>query len=164
MRRLSSVLIIAALVSTQTLSAAGVASASHDGGAPHSGSSDLPTLVAALAETNQRVADIGSDIQAKQEGFNKTLVEVASAREALVGAQRDVAESEQALVDSQTAIAAARQRFNQFAASTYMNGPSPWRPLQMPNGRSPRNKQMSTGSWPNATQHEHGSTLRDLRA
>ncbi|QZT60864.1 NlpC/P60 family peptidoglycan endopeptidase RipA (plasmid) [Mycolicibacterium vanbaalenii] len=128
MRCLTSLLTLCALMSTLMLSPSGIAAAEHDG-APDGDSKDIPSLVAAVAEANQRVADVGADIQIKQEGVNKALVEIAAARDILADAQREVAASEQGLADSQVAIDAAQQRFDQFAASKYMNGPSGALPL-----------------------------------
>ncbi|BBZ15999.1 NlpC/P60 family peptidoglycan endopeptidase RipA [Mycolicibacterium gadium] len=101
----------------------GTAHASHDG-TVHSGGSEVSTLVAALAETQQRVTDIGAEIQGLQEGVNKALVEVTNARDAAASARRDVESSEQALTDANAAITAAQRRFDDFAAATYVNGPS----------------------------------------
>ncbi|MEW5811572.1 MAG: NlpC/P60 family peptidoglycan endopeptidase RipA [Actinomycetota bacterium] len=128
MRCLTSLLSLCALMSTLMLSPSGIAAAEHDG-APDGDSKDIPSLVAAVAEANQRVADVGADIQIKQEGVNRALVEIAAARDILADAQREVAASEQGLADSQVAIDAAQQRFDQFAASMYMNGPSGALPL-----------------------------------
>lgn len=128
MRRLTSVLTTAAITMTLPTHAMGVAEATHQVGSD-STSSDLPTLVAAVAEANQRVADLGADIQGRQEALNKALVETAAARETLATTQHDLALSEQAVLASQTDIDNAQRRFDQFAASTYMNGPSDALPL-----------------------------------
>lgn len=126
MRRLTSFLSLCTLMPALMLSAPGTAVASHDG---TRNGGDSASLVAAVAEANQRMADLGGDIQIKQEGVNGALVEIAAARDTLAQARRDVAASEQALTDSQHAIDAAQQRFDRFAASTYMNGPSGALPL-----------------------------------
>uniref|UniRef100_A0A5Q5CLC6 NLP/P60 protein n=1 Tax=Mycobacterium sp. (strain JLS) TaxID=164757 RepID=A0A5Q5CLC6_MYCSJ len=99
----------------------GTAQASHDG-TSHSGS-QISALVADLAQANQRLADIGAQIQGQQEGVNKALVDVANARDAAAAARRDVQASEQGLADANAAIAAAQRRFDDFAAATYVNGP-----------------------------------------
>ncbi|CAN5719448.1 NlpC/P60 family peptidoglycan endopeptidase RipA [soil metagenome] len=103
--------------------APGVAAAGH-GGATHSDAQDLPGLVAAVADAVQRVADLGADIQLKQEGVNKALVELADARDTLEAARRDVTTSEQELAAGALAIAAAQRKFDEYAASVYTNGPS----------------------------------------
>jgi len=101
----------------------GTAEASHDA-TSHSGS-DISALVADLAQANQRLADIGAQIQGQQEGVNKALVEVAKAREAADAARAEVANSEHAVTEADAAITAAQRRFDNFAAATYINGPSP---------------------------------------
>ena len=73
MRRLTSSLILCALMPALVLSAPGTAVAGHDGSPDRD---DVPSLVAAVAEANQRMADVGSDIQIKQEGVNRALVEI----------------------------------------------------------------------------------------
>jgi cell wall-associated NlpC family hydrolase len=98
----------------------GAADASHNGAV---GYSEIATLIADLAEANQQLADIGAKIQTQQEGVNKALVDVASAREAATSARRDVEISSQAVADTNTATAAAQRRFDEFAAATYINGP-----------------------------------------
>lgn len=95
--------------------------------AGHGGSHDdaqLAPLITDVADANQRLADIGADIQGKQEGVNKALVEVIAARDAAEAARREAAAGEEALADADTAIRAAQQRFDEFAAATYINGPS----------------------------------------
>ena len=47
-----------------------------------------------------------------------------TARDAAVAAQQEVDASQAGLSDANAAIAAAQKRFDTFAASTYMNGPS----------------------------------------
>jgi cell wall-associated NlpC family hydrolase len=113
---------MAAIVVATTLLAYGVgtAAASHEAPAGHS---EISSLVADLAEANQRLADIGAEIQGQQEGVNKALLEVANAREAGASARRDVETSERELAETNTAIAAAQRRLDEFAAATYVNGP-----------------------------------------
>jgi len=118
-RGLAAVIVCATLLLAH---AGGTAAASHDA-TSHSGS-DMSALVADLAQANQRLADIGGQIQGQQEGVNKALVEVAKAREAADAARAEVKKSEQALTDADAAITAAQRRFDDFAAATYINGPS----------------------------------------
>jgi peptidoglycan DL-endopeptidase RipA len=117
-RLIAAIIIAAALL----VYSGGIADASHNGTAGHS---EIATLIADLAEANQQLADIGAKIQTQQEGVNKALVDVASAREAATSARRDVEISSQAVADTNTAIAAAQRRFDEFAAATYINGPPP---------------------------------------
>jgi cell wall-associated NlpC family hydrolase len=90
-----------------------------------SGSSDsLSALIADVAAANQRLEDLRAAIQAEQEGVNKALVDVQTARDNAAAAQHDVEVSQQAVKDANAAIAAAQRRFDTFAAATYINGPS----------------------------------------
>ncbi len=82
------------------------------------------SLVAAIADINQKLAELGADIQGQQEGVNKAIVEVQNARDSAAAAQHDVDASRQAVADADAAITAAQQKFDTFAASTYVNGPS----------------------------------------
>jgi cell wall-associated NlpC family hydrolase len=84
----------------------------------------LAALIAAVAEANQRLQDIGAAIQTEQESVNKALVDVQTARDNAAAAQHDVDVSRHAVEDANTAIAAAQHRFDTFAAATYVNGPS----------------------------------------
>jgi cell wall-associated NlpC family hydrolase len=84
----------------------------------------IATLVAAVANANQKLQDLGAAIQTQQESVNKAIVDVQTARDAAASAQREVDAGQAGLDDANAAIAAAQQRFDQFAASTYVNGPS----------------------------------------
>jgi peptidoglycan DL-endopeptidase RipA len=84
----------------------------------------IGSLVAAIANVNQKLHDLGAAVQAKQESVNKAIVDVQTARDNAEAAQRDVDASRRAVDDSTAAIASAQQRFDTFAASTYVNGPS----------------------------------------
>ncbi|CDO08111.1 peptidase M23 [Mycolicibacterium cosmeticum] len=128
MQRFTSLLTAGALASMLVLHPSGIATAGH-GSEPDGDNDTVAGLVAAVAEANQHVADIGADIQHQQESVNRALVELATSREAVSEAHRRLADSEQALADSQSAIDATQQRFDEFAASTYMNGPSRALPL-----------------------------------
>ncbi len=105
-------IIIGALLATPGLAAA------------QPGSPDLAALVAALANTNQQLQDLGAGIQAQQEGVNKAIVDVQTARDNAAAAQQEVDASAQRVTEANAAIAAAQQRFDTFAAATYVNGPS----------------------------------------
>jgi peptidoglycan DL-endopeptidase RipA len=88
------------------------------------GSQDIAGLVAAVANADQKLQDLGASIQAQQEGVNKAIVDVQNARDNAATAQREVDASAQRVQEANTAITAAQQRFDTFAAATYMNGPS----------------------------------------
>lgn len=147
----------AAIVVGTTMLAYGVgtAHASHEAAAGHS---EISSLVADLAEANQRLADIGAEIQGQQEGVNKALLEVANAREAAASARRDVETSERALADTGTAIAAAQRRFDEFAVATYINGP----PQALLSAASPEDI-IATASADETLAISHRNALTDLQ-
>jgi peptidoglycan hydrolase CwlO-like protein len=122
-RRFSFSLLASSVVSALVLTGSGVAEASHEGSA-HQGGSDLAALVTDVAEASQRVAAIGADIQARQEGVNKALVDVARTRDSVEATRGEVVASERSLADANTAITLAQKRFDEFAAASYVNGPS----------------------------------------
>jgi cell wall-associated NlpC family hydrolase len=84
----------------------------------------VAALVVALADADQNLQNLGAAIQTQQESVNKALVDVADARDAAAAAQRDVDASQQGVADATKAIDAAQQRFDTFAAATYVSGPS----------------------------------------
>jgi cell wall-associated NlpC family hydrolase len=84
----------------------------------------LGALVAAVANANQKLQDLGAAIQSQQESVNKAIVDVQTAQDNAAAAQQEVEASAQRVTDANTAIAAAQQRFDTFAAATYVNGPS----------------------------------------
>jgi peptidoglycan DL-endopeptidase RipA len=84
----------------------------------------LAALIANVAKANQRLDDLGAEIQTEQESVNKVLVDVETARDNAAAADHDVEVSQQAVKDANAAIAGAQRRFDTFAAATYMNGPS----------------------------------------
>jgi cell wall-associated NlpC family hydrolase len=88
------------------------------------GNPDLAALVAAVANANQKLQDLGAAIQAQQESVNKAIVDVQTARDNAAAAQQEVDASSQRVNEANTAIDAAQQRFDTFAAATYVNGPS----------------------------------------
>jgi cell wall-associated NlpC family hydrolase len=91
---------------------------------PDVGPNTVAGLIADVADANQRLQDIGAQVQAQQESVNKALVDVQTARDQAAAAQQDVDASQQAVKDATTAIADAQRRFDTFAAATYVNGPS----------------------------------------
>ncbi|OBI05173.1 NlpC/P60 family peptidoglycan endopeptidase RipA [Mycobacterium scrofulaceum] len=88
------------------------------------GTDNLAGLIANVAKANQRLENLSAEIQTEQESVNKALVDVETSRDNAVAAQHDLEASQQAVKDANAAIAAAQQRFDTFAAATYMNGPS----------------------------------------
>jgi peptidoglycan DL-endopeptidase RipA len=84
----------------------------------------IGSLVAAIANVNQKLQELGAAVQAQQEGVNKAIVDVQAARDNAAAAQQDVDASRHAVDDSTAAITSAQKRFDTFAASTYVNGPS----------------------------------------
>ncbi len=84
----------------------------------------VASLVAAVANANQQLQDLGAAIQTQQEAVNKAIVDVQAARDAAVVAQQQWEAGQQGIKDADAAIAAAQRRFDTFAAATYVNGPS----------------------------------------
>jgi peptidoglycan DL-endopeptidase RipA len=84
----------------------------------------LASLIAQVADANQKLQDVGAAVQTRQESVNKAIVDLQTARDAADAAKHDVEASQRAVADANAAIAAAQQRFNTFAAATYVNGPS----------------------------------------
>jgi cell wall-associated NlpC family hydrolase len=82
------------------------------------------SLVAAVANVNQKMQELGAAIQEKQEGVNKAIVDVQNARDNAAAAQREVDASKQRVEEANAAIAAAQKRFDTFAAASYVHGPS----------------------------------------
>ena len=87
-------------------------------------SEGIAGLVAAVANADQKLQELGANIQAEQESVNKAILDVQTARDNAAAAQGEVDASQVSLKDANAAISSAQQRFNTFAASTYMNGPS----------------------------------------
>jgi len=87
-------------------------------------SPDIASLVAAVANANQKLQELGAAIQAQQESVNKAIVDVQTARDNAAAAQHEVDASAQRVQEANTAIAGAQQRFDTFAAATYVSGPS----------------------------------------
>ncbi|OBI33850.1 NlpC/P60 family peptidoglycan endopeptidase RipA [Mycolicibacter sinensis] len=110
----ASVLSVALLLGTPGLAAA----------QPVTDPDGIAALIADVAEANQQLHDLGAQIQQQKEGVNKALVELQTAREDAAAAQHEVEAGRQAIADADAAIVAAQKRFNTFAASTYVNGPS----------------------------------------
>jgi cell wall-associated NlpC family hydrolase len=84
---------------------------------------DIATLIATVADANQKLQDIGAAVQSRQESVNKAIVDLQTAREKVDAAKVELAASQRAVDDASAAISAAQQRFDTFAAASYINGP-----------------------------------------
>ena len=91
---------------------------------PDTSPDSLASLIADVAEANQKLQNLGAAVQTQQEGVNKAIVDVQTARDNAVAAQRDVEASQKAVVDANEDITDAQRKFDTFAAATYVNGPS----------------------------------------
>jgi cell wall-associated NlpC family hydrolase len=80
--------------------------------------------VAAVADANQRLQDLGAAVQTQQESVNKALVGVQDARDAALAAQQQVEASRRSVADANAAIADAQRRFDTYAVAAYVNGPA----------------------------------------
>jgi cell wall-associated NlpC family hydrolase len=81
-------------------------------------------LIADVAQANQRLGELGAEIQTEEESLNKAVVDVETARDNAATAQHDVEASQQAVKDANAAIVAAQKRFDSVAVASYVNGPS----------------------------------------
>jgi peptidoglycan DL-endopeptidase RipA len=106
------------LVATALYSPGGIAAAEPAGG------DSIGSLVAAIANVNQKLAELGANIQAQQESVNKAIVDVQNARDNAATAAQEVDASRRSVDDANAAITSAQKKFDTFAASTYVNGPS----------------------------------------
>ena len=84
----------------------------------------MAALIANVARANQRLEDMSAAIETEQQSVDKAMVDVETARDNADAAEHDLEASQQGVKDANAAIAGAQQRFNTFAAATYMNGPS----------------------------------------
>jgi cell wall-associated NlpC family hydrolase len=82
------------------------------------------TLIADVAQANQRLQNLHAQIQTEEESVNKAVVDVETAREKAAAAQLDVAASQASVKNADAAIAAAQKRFDRFAVASYVNGPA----------------------------------------
>ena len=112
-RGLSPLLTLAMLMSTPGLASA----------APGPSPDSLAALIADVAEANQKLQNLGAAVQSEQEGVNKAIVDVQTARDTAAAAQRDVEAGRQGVADADAAIVAAQRKFDTFAAASYVNGP-----------------------------------------
>jgi peptidoglycan DL-endopeptidase RipA len=85
---------------------------------------DIATLIAAVADANQKLQDVGAAVQSRQEAVNKAIVDLQTARDQADAARLELAAGQRGVEDANAAIAAAQKRFDVFAAASYINGPS----------------------------------------
>jgi len=117
--RLAQAAVVSALTTAMLLGTPGLAAAQ-----PAADPDGIAALIADVAEANQQLQNLGAQIAQEKESVNKALVELQTARDDSDAAQQDVEAGRQAITDADAAIVAAQQRFNTFAASTYVHGPS----------------------------------------
>jgi cell wall-associated NlpC family hydrolase len=79
-------------------------------------------LIDLVASANQQLAALDDQVAIKREEVNKALVDLQNARDAADVAAAVVSAAQQALADAGTMIAAAQQKFDQFAVSDYVKG------------------------------------------
>jgi len=84
----------------------------------------MAKLIADVAQANQRLHDLGAQIQTEEESVNKAVVDVETARDSAAAAQHEVDASQRAVQDADAAITAAQKRFDRYAVASYVNGPS----------------------------------------
>ena len=84
----------------------------------------MAKLIADVAQANQRLQDLNTQIQTEEESVNKAVVDVETARDNATAAQHDVEASQQSVKNADAAIAVAQKRFDRFAVASYVNGPS----------------------------------------
>lgn len=106
------------LTVAMTLSVPGLASAEPQP------TDSLAALVADVADANQQLQEVGARVQLQQEAVNKAIVEVQDARDAAAAAAQQVTDSQQAIKAADAAIVEAQRKFDTYAASTYVHGPS----------------------------------------
>jgi peptidoglycan DL-endopeptidase RipA len=93
-------------------------------GLAHAEPDTMAKLIADVAQANQRLQDLGAQIQTEEESVNKAVVEVETARDNVAAAEHNVEASQQSVRDANAAITAAQKRFDRFAVASYVNGPS----------------------------------------
>ncbi len=84
----------------------------------------MAKLIADVAQANQRLQDLNAQIQTEEEGVNKAVVDVETARDNAAAAQHEVETSQHSVKDADVAITAAQKRFDRFAVASYVSGPS----------------------------------------
>lgn len=118
-RRLGQPAAMSVLIPALMLGTPGLATAR-----PAPGPDGMAALIAEVADANQQLQDLAAQIAGEKEGVNKALVDLQTARDNAAAAKAEVEADRKSIADADAAIAAAQRRFNTFAASTYINGPS----------------------------------------
>jgi peptidoglycan DL-endopeptidase RipA len=93
-------------------------------GLAHADPDTMAKLIADVAQANQRLQDLNAQIQTEEEGVNKAVVDVETARDNAAAAQHEVENSQHSVKDADVAITAAQKRFDRFAVASYVSGPS----------------------------------------
>lgn len=109
------------IIGASALITGGTASAEPTG---PSAPTEIARLIADVARADQRLADLGAAVDREQEAVQKSLVDVESARTTSEKAQRDSDKARSAVQLADARITAAQNRFDEFATSMYINGPS----------------------------------------
>lgn len=122
MRRTGRWVAVVVIAGCLTVTGSGVSTATHQQAG--SGPGDVAGLIARVAEADQRLADLGAQIQTRTEAVNQAIDEVGQARDAAAAAQREVQDRQQAVARAAQAIGAAQERFDAFAVGVYVHGPS----------------------------------------
>jgi cell wall-associated NlpC family hydrolase len=91
---------------------------------PPGGPDSIAAMIAAVAEANQKLQDVGAAVQSRQESVNKAIVDIQTARDEAEVAKHEVEAAQRAVEDANLAIAQAQDRVDTMAAAIYVNGPS----------------------------------------
>ncbi|MGW0163101.1 NlpC/P60 family protein [Mycobacterium sp. NPDC003323] len=110
------------LVSALTVSGHGLASADPNQTQPGT----VATLVGDVARADQNLADLQAGIHSQQEIVMKALHELERARDAADIADRTLEAARQQTQQAADVAGRTQQRFDEFAASQYVNGPASW--------------------------------------
>ncbi|MCV7432680.1 MULTISPECIES: NlpC/P60 family protein [Mycolicibacterium] len=93
---------------------------------PSRPSDAIATLVGDVARADQDLADLQSRIHTQQESVMKALHDLERARDTAQVARRALEASQQKAQQTSESVNRAQEKFDEFAASQYTNGPSPW--------------------------------------
>ncbi|MCV7372164.1 C40 family peptidase [Mycolicibacterium arabiense] len=114
------------LLAVGLLASVGLAAVSAQGAvaAATPGENDLVGSVAAAADAEQQLHQAGAQVQTLQEQVNQAIVRLGAARDTAAVAESDVRRRQDAVLRARSQIEEAQHRFDLFAVSTYVNGPS----------------------------------------
>src|ERR1044072_416641 len=105
MRRTPRALVsLGAMVATAFCTPCGIAAADP------AGPDAVGSLVAAIADVNQKLAELGANIQAQQESVNKAIVDVQNARDSAAAAAQEVDASKRAVDDAGAAVTSGQRK------------------------------------------------------